>query len=67
MFYHLREGAKFIRNPGQVYRQGGTDLSDRKKRGAKIFLGRKKRGQILFSGEKKGGKKLYLTLLRRTI
>ena len=48
----LRERAKFIRNPGRDYRQGGTDFFERK-REAKIFWG-EKRGQKLFWREKRG-------------
>ena len=61
----VRERAKFMRNPGRVYRQGAQTFFEREKRGrrfiwgekkgTKIFFGRKKRGQGLFLKEKKGG------------
>ena len=46
-------------NPGRVYRQGGKDFFQEKKRGAKTFFGGKKGGQVFFSRAKKGGKVFF--------
>ena len=58
-FWPFRERAKFMRNPGRVYIQGGIDVFWEKKRGARIYLGRKKRGQRFFLGDKKGGRDFF--------
>ena len=65
----LRDGSKFMGNPGRVYRQGGKDFFRAKKRGQVLFLeekkggefffGPKKRGANFFFQEKKGGQKVF--------
>ena len=55
----VRECPKFMGNPGRVYRQGGKDFFQEKKRGAKTFFGEKKGGQVFFSRAKKGGKVFF--------
>ena len=44
----LREGAKFMGNPGRVYLQGGRPFFGKKKKGARTFFRQKKGGQVLF-------------------
>ena len=50
----FRERAKFMRNPGRDYRQGGTDFFLREKKGGEDLFGEKKKGAKIFFGRKKG-------------
>ena len=55
----LREGAKFVRNPGRVYRQGAETFFESKKEGLRFFGGEKKGGKDFFGEEKKGAKSFF--------
>ena len=50
----LREGAKFIGNPGRVYLKGGRHFFGKKKKGARTFFRQKKGGKFFFYLEKRG-------------